>query len=151
MSDSSIKSIINLLNSIFFNRHYFKWDEFIYPSTLLITPVVKILIEPVKSKESLARIELGLHEVLVNSVQHGNSNDSNKILRIRRIITPTWFVWQIQDEGKGLPLAKRICSLPLNIDAQGGRGLYLIRKCFDDVRWSPKGNRLQVSIKRSIF
>ena len=60
-----------------------------------------------------------------------------------------WLVWQIQDEGDGIPLDERTASLPSRLDANNGRGLFLIHHCFDDVRWSRKGNRLQLAIRRS--
>ncbi len=149
MSVSSINLIKNKFKPfLFFIGSDYKWVEFIYPSTLLIAPVVKILVEPIKSNDSLASIELGLHEALVNAVQHGNKSNNNKILRIRRIVTSNWFIWQIQDEGEGLSKKQRRSSLPINIDSKGGRGLYLIHQCFDDVRWSQKGNRIQVASKR---
>ena len=91
---------------------------------------------------------MGLHEALVNAVVHGNLSNPNKVIRVRRILTPKWFVWQIQDEGIGIVKNKRLSSLPLEIDANSGRGIYLIHKCFDDVRWSSKGNRLQLSLKK---
>jgi len=95
------------------------------------------------------KIELGLHEALVNAVKHGNSGDPQKTLRIRRILTPKWFIWQIQDEGKGIPDFKKKKSLPEQLDADGGRGLFLIHQCFDDVRWSRRGNRLQLACRRT--
>ena len=79
---------------------------------------------------------------------HGNLSNPNKVIRVRRILTPNWFVWQIQDEGIGIVKNKRLSSLPVEIDANSGRGIYLIHKCFDDVRWSNKGNRLQLSLKK---
>ena len=91
---------------------------------------------------------MGLHEALVNAVVHGNLSNPNKVIRVRRILTPNWFVWQIQDEGNGIVKNKRLGSLPLENDANNGRGIYLIHKCFDDVRWSRKGNRLQLSLKK---
>ncbi len=124
------------------------WAVFIHPSTLKLTSFVDTLLEPVICRETAKRIELGLHEALVNAVVHGNLLNPNKVIRVRRILTPNWFVWQIQDEGIGIVKNKRINSLPVNIDADSGRGIYLIHKCFDDVRWSRKGNRLQLSHKK---
>ncbi len=98
--------------------------------------------------ETSKRIELGLHEALVNAVVHGNLSNPNKVIRVRRILTPNWFVWQIQDEGIGIIQKKRKSTLPEAIDANSGRGIYLIYQCFDDVRWSRKGNRLQLSLKK---
>ena len=89
-----------------------------------------------------------MHDALVNAVVHGNLSNPNKVVRVRRILTPNWVVWQIQDEGIGIGKNKRLSSLPLEPDAISGRGIYIIYKCFDDVRWSRKGNRLQLSIRK---
>ena len=124
------------------------WVVFVHPSTLKLASFVETLLEPVRCRETAKRIELGLHEALVNAVVHGNLSNPNKVIRVRRILTPNWFVWQIQDEGMGILKNKRISSLPLEIEANSGRGIYLIHKCFDDVRWSRKGNRLQLSLKK---
>ena len=124
------------------------WVVFIHPSTLQLSSFVETLLEPVICIETAKRIKLGLHEALVNAVVHGNLSNPSKVIRVRRILTPNWFVWQIQDEGIGIVKNKRLNSLPIEIDANSGRGIYLIYKCFDDVRWSRKGNRLQLSVKK---
>ncbi len=124
------------------------WAVFIQPSTLQLASFVETLLEPVICKETAQKVELGLHEALVNAVVHGNLSNPNKVVRVRRILTPKWFVWQIQDEGIGIVKNKRLSTLPQEIDANSGRGIYLIHKCFDDVRWSNKGNRLQLSLKK---
>ena len=124
------------------------WAVFIHPSTLKLSSFVKTLLEPVICRETAKKIELGLHEALVNAVVHGNLSDPDKVIRVRRILTTNWIIWQIQDEGLGVVKNKRVSSLPLKIDVKSGRGIYLIHKCFDDVRWSRKGNRLQLSFKK---
>ena len=124
------------------------WAVFFHPSNLKLASFVETLLEPVICRETAKRIQLGLHEALVNAVVHGNLSNPNKVIRVRRILTPNWIVWQIQDEGLGIVEDKRVCCLPLNIDVNSGRGIYLIHKCFDDVRWSRKGNRLQLSLKK---
>ncbi len=128
----------------------FLWSEFDFPSTLKLAGFVKNLLESVDARSNnVSRVELGLHEALVNAVLHGNGGDSAKRLRIRRILTPNWIVWQIQDQGNGIPTKSRISSLPSQLDAESGRGLFLIHECFDDVRWSNKGNRIQVATRRN--
>ena len=128
----------------------FRWAEFVLPSTLQLAPLMELLIEPIGCLVTCQRIELGLHEALVNAVRHGNGENPSKRLRIRRILTPYWLVWQIQDEGHGLPSSARQASLPDQLDAASGRGLYLIHQCFDDVRWSRRGNRLQLACRRPV-
>ncbi len=124
------------------------WAVFIHPSTLKLSAFIETLLEPVICKETAKKIQLGLHEALVNAVVHGNLSNPNKVIRVRRILTPNWFIWQIQDEGLGIVENKRLGLLPMKVDVDSGRGIYLIHKCFDDVRWSRKGNRLQLSLKK---
>ncbi|MGB7563706.1 MAG: ATP-binding protein [Prochlorococcaceae cyanobacterium] len=126
-----------------------RWADFITPSTLRLAPLVELLLEPITMAEELERLQLGLQEALVNAVRHGNGCDPGKCLRIRRIVSPRWYVWQIQDEGCGVPADARTIGLPERKDAAGGRGFFLIQHCFDDVRWSRRGNRLQVAARRT--
>jgi len=125
-----------------------RWADFITPSTLQLAPLLEVLLEPISCAEQLSALQLGLQEVLVNAVRHGNANDPGKCLRIRRIVTPSWWVFQVQDQGCGLPLEARSVNLPDQADALCGRGLFLIDACFDDVRWSARGNRVQVALRR---
>ena len=125
-----------------------RWSDFITPSTLQLAPLLELLIEPIRCLQLQSQVQLGLQEALVNAVRHGNDCDPAKCLRVRCIETPNWLVWQVQDEGAGVPPAARCTSLPEQIDAAGGRGLFLIHHCFDDVRWSSRGNRLQLAVSR---
>ncbi len=123
------------------------WSLFITPSTLQLHPLLEVLLEPVPDGER-ELLRLGLQEALVNAVRHGNREDPRKSLRIRRILLNGWFVWQIQDEGPGIPVDRRFFRLPEAPEAPSGRGLFLIRQCFDDIRWSPRGNRVQLAKRR---
>ena len=126
----------------------YRWADFITPSTLQLAPLLEVLLEPIACAQQMASLQLGLQEVLVNAVRHGNRNDPAKCLRVRRIVTPRWWVFQVQDEGGGLPVSCRCAALPDAADAICGRGLYLIHSCFDDVRWRSRGNRVQVALRR---
>ncbi|MFM7085559.1 MAG: ATP-binding protein [Cyanobium sp.] len=127
-----------------------RWADFITPSTLQLAPLLEILLEPVDCAARQAELQLGLQEALVNAVRHGNRCDPLKCLRVRQIITPNWLIWQVQDEGPGLPHSARRACLPESPEAISGRGLFLIHHCFDDVRWSARGNRLQVAARRPL-
>ncbi len=131
-----------------FKRPQIDWSNYEFKSSLQLNEFVDKLLEPNKTSQSSYLIKLGLHEALVNAVKHGNNLDPTKIIRVRRIITPNWCVWQIQDQGKGLEIKKRNYKLPTRLTSVGGRGLYIINECFDDIRWSSKGNRLQLALKR---
>ena len=121
---------------------------FVLESSLQLSDFVELLLEPLYKYQHLYLIRLGLHEALVNAVKHGNKFDSSKIIKVKRIITPHWWVWIIQDQGSGMKENKRKFTLPKRIDSVSGRGLFIINECFDDVRWSPKGNKLQLALRR---
>ena len=117
-------------------------------TSLQLTDFVNLLLEPFNKSSHIYLTKLGLHEALVNAVKHGNKLDSSKIIKVRRFVTPNWLIWQIQDQGKGLKIDKRKFNLPNNVDSVNGRGLFIIHECFDDVRWSPRGNRVQLALRR---
>ncbi len=146
---SSLKAAKHLLTefSLRFTRS-FLWNDYLLPTTLQLQPHIEQLIESLDNIHSVDKIQLGLHEALVNAVKHGNLEDSRKYLRVRRILTPNWLVWQIQDQGEGIPYRSRTSDLPAQFDCINGRGLFLIHQCFDDVRWSRRGNRLQLASRR---
>jgi serine/threonine-protein kinase RsbW/non-specific serine/threonine protein kinase len=125
-----------------------RWADFITPSTLQLSPLIELLLEPALGHGCADDLHLGLHEALVNAVRHGNGCDPSKCLRVRRIVTTHWLVWQVQDEGPGLPVQARKELKRPAIESVSGRGLFLIQHCFDDVRWSSRGNRLQLAVRR---
>ena len=141
------KSILDFIIKLL-KRPTINWSNFELESSLQLNEFVELLLEPIKSSDTSYMIKLGLHEALVNAVKHGNKLDPKKNVRVRRIITPNWCVYQIQDQGSGLEIKKRDYKLPKQISSVSGRGLYIINECFDDIRWSNKGNRLQLALKR---
>ena len=141
------KILLNFIIKIL-NRPSISWSNFELCSSLQLSDFVDLLLEPIKSSQYRYRTKLGLHEALINAVIHGNKLDPHKSIRVRRIITPNWCVWQIQDQGNGLEIQKRVYKLPRETSSINERGLFIINECFDDIRWSSKGNRLQVALKR---
>ena len=142
------KILLNFIIKIL-NRPSINWSNFELCSSLQLSDFVDLLLEPIKSSHYRYRIKLGLHEALINAVTHGNKLDPHKSIRVRRIITPNWCVWQIQDQGNGLEIKKDVfINYLMKLVLFNGRGLYIINECFDDIRWSNKGNRLQLAFKK---
>ena len=100
------KNLLNLFIK-FLGRPTINWSIFELNSSLQLNDFVDLLLEPIKTTHYCYRIKLGLHEALINAVTHGNKLDPHKSIRVRRIITPNWCVWQIQDQGSGLEIKKR--------------------------------------------
>ena len=96
----------NILKKLF-KSSKINWSIFELESSLQLNEFLDLLLEPINGSHSNYLIKLGLHEALVNDVIHGNKLDPTKNIRVRRIITPNWCVWQIQDQGNGLEIKKR--------------------------------------------
>ena len=91
----------------FFKRPKINWSNYEFESSLQLNEFVDQLLEPINNSQSSYLIKLGLHEALVNAVKHGNKLDPSKNIRVRRIITPNWCGWQIQDQGSGVEIKKK--------------------------------------------
>ena len=80
-----------------------------------------------------------------------NTRIDNMISNVQDIIKLPNPIGQMLDIGvrpNGLEIKKRIYKLPNEVSSINGRGLFIINECFDDIRWSNKGNRLQLALKR---
>ncbi len=146
-----IKTIKNIFRlDICLKRREWTFIDFFHPSSLQLSKFLEVLLEPLnENKRIYEKIQLGLHEALINAVKHGNLYDQKKSIKVRRVITSNWFIWQIIDEGLGTPRELRIPKLPEHMDAEGGRGLYIIYQSFDDIRWNKLGNTIQLACRRN--
>ena len=86
-------------------------------------------------EETEFRIEMAVHEAVINAIHHGNKEDPSKKVYIKFIVSEDRLEVRVQDEGIGFnpgevpdPLAKENL---LNIS---GRGIFLVRKFMDEFR-----------------
>lgn len=123
-------------------------------------------------KSEIFGFELGLNELLINSVEHGNLEisgeekyialENNKLIElydsklkepelakrtitIKLNITKEIVELEISDEGKGFDWQK--ISNPLKTDAiekPGGKGIFLSKYYFDELEYKGKGNIVRV-------
>jgi serine/threonine-protein kinase RsbW len=81
------------------------------------------------------RIEMAVHESMINAIWHGNKNDSSKIVWLRFQIHPDRLEIRIRDQGKGFDLQKIPDPLAVeNLLKVSGRGIFLIRTFMDEFR-----------------
>ncbi len=81
------------------------------------------------------RIEMAVHESMINAIWHGNKNDSSKSVWLRFQIHRDRLEIRIRDQGNGFdpkhipdPLADE------NLLNVSGRGIFLIRSFMDEFR-----------------
>jgi len=105
-------------------------------------------------REDLRRLRLnfrvGLTEALSNAMLYGNGEDPGKRVRVELFVRNCSVVARITDEGKGFdPRALPDPTDPGNLLRAGGRGVFLMRKLLDEVRYNERGNCVTLVLRRS--
>jgi serine/threonine-protein kinase RsbW len=86
-------------------------------------------------EEDQHKIEMAVHESMINAVWHGNKNDASKSVWLRFQIYRDRLEIRVRDQGKGFDLR----SIPDPLEDQNllkvsGRGIFLIRTFMDEFR-----------------
>jgi serine/threonine-protein kinase RsbW len=97
-------------------------------------------------EEAEFRIEMAVHEAVINAIHHGNKEDPSKKVYVKFLVSEDRLEIRVRDEGMGFdpstlpdPLARENL---LNIS---GRGILLVRKFMDEFRVeSPAGGGTEV-------
>ena|SRR3984957_4437529 len=108
--------------------------------------VAAILLDLGIPEEKQLEIGLALQEALANAVVHGCGNDPSKKVRCRldgdsqgRILII------VSDPGPGMEVnSSPVPTLSPNLYQDHGRGIYLIRRLMDDVRFERGGSEIQM-------
>lgn len=89
-----------------------------------------------------ANVELALREALSNAVVHGNKTDAHKLVRIRcRCRLRGGISIVVSDQGQGFdPNAVPDPRAVENVEADHGRGIYLMKLAMDEITFEGLGN-----------
>jgi anti-sigma regulatory factor (Ser/Thr protein kinase) len=91
---------------------------------------------------------VGVAEALANAMIYGNGSDPEKRVRVEVELSAAEVALQVYDEGAGFDPGKvPDPTLPENLDGTGGRGLFLIRKLMDEVRYNEPGNCVRLVLR----
>jgi len=92
-------------------------------------------------EDELFGVYLALEEAFMNAVQHGNSGDTEKRVRIESLVTSDKIDVSITDEGTGFnPNGLPDPRQGDNLYKCSGRGVLLIRAYMDIVEYNERGN-----------
>ncbi len=145
--------------------------EFLLDNDLsIISTVTRMLVRNVKELgfvENLKILETAIIEALTNSIIHGNleisssvkdvgfdkfSEEINKKLKDEKIkkrkvyvysyLDKEKFIVKIKDEGKGFNWREIEKKLSKDLLSLYGRGIFIIKSIFDEVKWNDKGNEI---------
>jgi len=93
-------------------------------------------------------LRVAVAEAVANAILYGNEEQSEKKVRIRARIDPERVAVTVRDEGEGFdPDSIADPTLPENRDRTHGRGVFLLRRLMDEVRYNEIGNEVTLVIR----
>jgi serine/threonine-protein kinase RsbW len=93
-------------------------------------------------------LRLILDEAISNAVEHGNRFSSNKIVKIKIIVSKDGVDIFVKDEGIGFEFEDIFLDFSTNAVRRRGRGLKIIKK-FAKIEWNEIGNEIIVHVERT--
>ncbi len=100
------------------------------------------------SQDCYGKILIGTLEAVNNAIVHGNKSDINKFVNIDFLLDAGNLVITVTDEGKGFkPAEIPDPTLPENIEELTGRGVFLMSKLADDIKFNNIGNSVTMTFK----
>jgi serine/threonine-protein kinase RsbW len=100
------------------------------------------------SEEDQHKIEMAVHESVINAIWHGNKNDARKQVWMRFDILPDRLEIRVRDQGSGFDISRIADPLESeNLLKVSGRGIFLIRSFVDEFHVdSVEGSGTQVTL-----
>jgi serine/threonine-protein kinase RsbW len=84
---------------------------------------------------------LVMRESLLNAVKHGNRFDSRKTVTYTLTLSGDILTMEVEDQGEGFDW-RSIPLAPPSQEAENGRGIFIMRRYFPDLKYNGKGNKL---------
>ena len=102
--------------------------------------------------EEARRLDLnfrvGLTEALSNAMLYGNSRDPSKRVLVEIAFLDECIQARVTDQGDGFdPASVPDPTTPENLTKPCGRGLFLMRKLLDEVKYNAQGNQVTLVLK----
>jgi serine/threonine-protein kinase RsbW len=92
-------------------------------------------------QENYGKIMVSTLEAVNNAIMHGNKYDKEKFVDIRISYRVGKLRIKVTDEGNGFePSSIPDPTMPENIESINGRGVFLMSKLADGIKYSKRGN-----------
>lgn len=102
-------------------------------------------------KENYGKILVSTLEAVNNAILHGNNSDPEKYVEININFNGERLLIKVSDEGVGFkPDAVPDPTHPNNLQEPNGRGVFLMSKLADKIRYSKRGNAVTMTFKNII-
>jgi serine/threonine-protein kinase RsbW len=100
------------------------------------------------SQDNYGKILVSALEAVNNAILHGNQSDPMKFVEMEIVFKNNDLKIKVSDEGSGFrPDEVPDPTSAENIEVLNGRGVYLMSKLADKVKYSKKGNAVTMTFK----
>jgi len=100
------------------------------------------------SPDYYGKILVSTLEGVNNAILHGNNSDPDKMVDIEIAFERKELKIKITDEGNGfIPKKLPDPTVPENLESLNGRGVYLMTRLADKIKYSKKGNSVTMIFK----
>jgi serine/threonine-protein kinase RsbW len=104
------------------------------------------------SQENYGKILVSTLEAVNNAILHGNNSDPKKIVDIEIMYKSNELRIKVTDEGLGFrPDELPDPTMPENIEVLNGRGVFLMSRLADKIKYSKKGNTVTMTFKNILY
>jgi serine/threonine-protein kinase RsbW len=98
--------------------------------------------------ENYGKILVSTLEAVNNAIMHGNKFEKDKIVDVEISYRNDNLKIKIKDEGKGfIPEEVPDPTIPQNLESLNGRGIFLMSKLADEIKYSKRGNSVTMLFK----
>ncbi len=102
-------------------------------------------------QDDYGKIMVAALEAVNNAIIHGNKSDPGKLVDVEIDFKDNDITITVTDEGNGFrPEKIPDPTLPENIEELSGRGVFLMSKLADSIKFNEKGNSVTMSFKEVI-
>jgi serine/threonine-protein kinase RsbW len=99
-------------------------------------------------QDSYGKILVASLEAVNNAIIHGNKSDRAKYVVVEILMEKNILKVKVTDEGPGFkPGEIPDPTMPENIELLNGRGVFLMTKLADDIKFNSKGNCVTMTFK----
>jgi serine/threonine-protein kinase RsbW len=103
------------------------------------------------TQENYGKILVSTLEAVNNAIMHGNKFEKDKIVDVEISFKNSKLKIKISDEGVGFkPGSVPDPTTPKNLESLNGRGIFLMSKLADEVKYSKRGNAVTMFFKNII-
>jgi serine/threonine-protein kinase RsbW len=103
------------------------------------------------NQENYGKIMVSTLEAVNNAILHGNNSDIVKMVDVEITYKDKKLKIKITDEGNGfIPEKVPDPTMPQNIEVVNGRGIFLMSRLADYLKYSKKGNAVTMVFKNII-